>query len=93
MANAALITGGSIRIGRSLSMELAGMGYDVAIHYNLSSEEADRTKLDIQKLGVKCEIFKADLSDPSASSALISKVITKFPALKSLLTTLQYLEK
>lgn len=66
-------------------MELAGMGYDVAIHYNLSSEEADRTKLDIQKLGVKCEIFKADLSDPSASSALISKVITKFPGLKILI--------
>ena len=54
MPNAALITGGSQRIGRSVTLELAGMGYDIALHYNLSHKEAVKTKSDVEKLGVKC---------------------------------------
>ena len=40
-ATAALITGGAIRIGRAIALQLAANGTDVAIHYRTSAEEAD----------------------------------------------------
>ncbi|MGI9534985.1 MAG: SDR family oxidoreductase [Thermodesulfobacteriota bacterium] len=93
MLNTALITGGSKRIGRSVSLELAGLGYDIALHYNLSFKEAVKTKSEIQKLGVKCELFKSDLSKISGSSALIKKVVTKFPNLNILVNNASIFEE
>ena len=93
MPNAALITGGSKRIGRSVSLELAGLGYDIALHYNLSYKEAVKTKSEIQKLGVKCEIFKSDLSKTSGAQALIKKVVKKFPKLSILVNNASIFEE
>ena len=93
MPSTALITGGSQRIGRSVSLELAGMGYDIALHYNLSYKEAVKTKTDIQKLGVKCEIFKSNLSNTSGASALIKKVVKKFPDLNILVNNASIFEE
>ena len=93
MPDAALITGGSQRIGRSISLELAGLGYDIALHYNLSHKEAIKTRSDIQQLGVKCEIFKSDLSKTSGTSALISKAIKKFPNLNMLVNNASIFEE
>ena len=93
MPNAALITGGSKRIGRSISIELAGLGYDIALHYNLSYREAVETKKEIQKLGVRCELFKSDLSKNSGVKSLIKRVLTKFPDLSILINNASIFEE
>ena len=74
MSNTALITGGSKRIGRSIAQTLAEMGYDIALHFNRSKKDALAARDIIRSGGVKCEIFKSDLSDPSQASALIKNV-------------------
>ena len=93
MPKTALITGGARRIGRSVSLELAGLGYDIALHYNLSRNEAVKTRNDIQKLGVRCEIFKADLTKKSGVSSLIEKVLKKFPGLNVLVNNASIFEE
>ena len=93
MSKSALITGGSKRIGRSVSLELAGLGYNIALHYNLSYKEALSTRSDIRKLGVRCEIFKSDLSKTSGASVLIKNVVKKFPDLNLLVNNASIFEE
>ncbi len=85
MSSAALITGGAKRIGRSISMELARMGYDIAIHYNSSYKEAADARSEVERSGVKCEIFRSDLSELSGISSLIDEVVSRFPGLNVLI--------
>jgi len=40
-AGVALITGAARRIGRTIALELAREGHDVAIHYGTSRQEAE----------------------------------------------------
>ena len=74
MSDLALITGGSKRIGISMTLTLAGMGYDIALHYNKSRKDALAARKQIREKGVECEIFKADLADPSHAAGLIKEI-------------------
>ena len=59
----ALVTGASKGIGRAIALELAKNNFDVAINFNRSEEPAKNLCGEIKNLGVKAEIFKADVSD------------------------------
>ena len=60
--NAALITGGGVRLGKLIALSLANVGWDIALHYNNSEVEAKQTQKEILNLGRKCEIFKFDFN-------------------------------
>ena len=75
---AALITGGAIRLGLAFSRYLASIGYNIALHYNGSAKEASSAKETIEKLGVSCTLFQADLTSVDPTS-LISEVVDKYP--------------
>lgn len=70
----ALVTGAGQRIGRTIALYLAGRGLDVAIHYNSSAQLAQDTAKDARALGVRAEVFHADLLDEDATAALIPTV-------------------
>jgi pteridine reductase len=75
----ALITGSAVRIGKEIAIYLAKSGYNIALHYNNSSDEVQLTKKEIIKFNVNCGIFKKDLSlDPEG---FIAEVKNKFPDL------------
>lgn len=57
----ALITGGSKRIGRAITLGLAKEGCNVIIHYNTSEKEATQLQEIAKNYGVKAYIIKADL--------------------------------
>lgn len=82
--HSALITGGAKRIGREIALCLAEQGYDIALHYNASQEEAEELREEITALNVKCEIFQADISDMQQCDQLMDKVIKRFPDLSLL---------
>lgn len=70
----ALVTGGAQRLGKAFALTLARMGYDLLLHYHSSEEQAQRTKTEIESLGVKVNLFKADLTQPDQIQSLISNL-------------------
>src|SRR5690348_12396034 len=89
----ALITGGAVRIGRSIALKLSSSGYDIALHYNGSKQQALETKKNIQKNKVRCEIFVCDLSDKDEVLNLISRVRKWAPNLNVLINSASIFEK
>jgi len=79
MRNAALVTGGAKRIGKEICIFLAKKGFDIALHYNSSAQEAKKVSKEIKKYGVNCNLFKYDLSNPKKINLFISKVFRDFP--------------
>ena len=69
----ALVTAGARRLGRAMALYLARRGHDVAIHYNSSAAEAEATAAEARALGVRAEIFAADLLDLDQTETLVSR--------------------
>ncbi|HBD96371.1 MAG: hypothetical protein A2015_10910 [Spirochaetes bacterium GWF1_31_7] len=67
----AIITGGGKRVGQSISLFLATLGYNIIITYKDSLSEAEKTKIEVEKSGRKCHLIKCDLSDISDVRTLI----------------------
>lgn len=81
----AFITGGSKRIGRFIGEKLAANGYNIAIHYNTSIQEAkDLASYLKSKYAVKSKIYKSDFSDTSQAKQIIEDVFADFPDLNIL---------
>lgn len=59
----ALVTGGSRGIGRAIAIRFASEGADVAINYANNRDAAAEVAEEIRRLGRRCEIYQADVSD------------------------------
>jgi NAD(P)-dependent dehydrogenase (short-subunit alcohol dehydrogenase family) len=57
----ALVTGAGKRLGRAMSLYLAGRGYDVAVHYSSSEAEAQEVVADIRAMGQRAVALQADV--------------------------------
>jgi pteridine reductase len=68
-----LITGSARRIGKHLAVAMAREGANIIIHHGHSDENAEITKLEIEALGGKAYILKADLNDPDKVNELIPR--------------------
>jgi NAD(P)-dependent dehydrogenase (short-subunit alcohol dehydrogenase family) len=69
-----LVTGAARRVGRAIALELAAHGFDIALHFRTSRDEAEATAADARALGARAVCFAADLSDEPACSALVPGV-------------------
>lgn len=78
----ALVTGGAQRLGKAFALALARMGYDLLLHYHSAEEQAQKTKDEIESLGVKVQLFKADLTQPDQIHSLISELDLLIPHAK-----------
>jgi len=76
---AALVTGGSKRLGKSISLALAERGYDIALHYGTSRETAEQTAEAIREYHVQCRTFQCDLNDLQKTGQLVSRVLDTLP--------------
>lgn len=93
MKEAALITGGAKRIGREISLFLASLGYEIALVYNTSREEAMETASKIKEFDVRCEIFKCNLTSNNEVLKLIPSAVEEFPNLSVLVNNASIFEK
>jgi NAD(P)-dependent dehydrogenase (short-subunit alcohol dehydrogenase family) len=70
-ARAALVTGGSRRIGRAITLALVEAGYAVAVHANASIDEAKKLARELAARGLRAEAVAADLADHDAVIGLV----------------------
>jgi len=69
----ALVTGGAKRVGRAISLALAGAGYGVAIHHRGEGDAAEALVAEIAAAGGRAVLVSADLSDADAPGRLIAE--------------------
>ena len=74
----ALVTGGSRGIGRAICLELAKAGCNVAVNYAGSAAAAEETAAQCRALGVRAQVFQADVSSAAACAALVEQVLAAF---------------
>lgn len=74
----ALVTGASTGIGRAEAVALAKAGYDVAINYARSADEAEKTAAACREAGVDTLLVQADVAQEADVIAMIDAVKEKF---------------
>lgn len=67
----ALVTGAGKRLGRAMALHLARAGFDVAVHYATSEDEARQTVAEITALGRRAVPLRADLLDEAQTQGLV----------------------
>ncbi len=72
-ARRALVTGAARRLGRAMALYLAGRGYDVAVHYAGSADEAAEVVAEIRAMGRKALALQADLLSEADTGSLIGR--------------------
>lgn len=88
----ALVTGGVRRIGRAIALELASLGYDLAIHYHSSSASAEKLRVQIQSHGRTCKIYQANLERDRDILNLLGRVKADFQDLEVLVNNASIFE-
>jgi 3-oxoacyl-[acyl-carrier protein] reductase len=74
MARVALIPGGARGIGRAIAQALASRGWDIAICYRKSQEDAQAAVVAIEALGSAALALPCDVSTPQACAELYEQV-------------------
>jgi 3-oxoacyl-[acyl-carrier protein] reductase len=74
----ALITGGGTGLGREIALQLAGEGMDIGINYSKSHQEAEETVAELEKLGVKAQIFQANVGNTAEIRSMVERVDQSF---------------
>jgi pteridine reductase len=83
----ALVTGGAVRLGRSITLGLARAGWDVAIHFGSSEREAGETARAVAELDRASDLIRADLRLPSAAESVATAVQQRFGRLDLLVNS------
>ena len=69
----ALVTGGARRIGRAIALTLAAHGWDVAVHYGQSHDEAEALAAEIRRHDRRAIALAADLTRESEVATLMPR--------------------
>ena len=83
----ALVTGGAVRIGRSIALHLAERGYNIALHYSSSKESAEQTAEELGKFNIQCKIYCVDFTNFGSISLLMDQVLVDFNSLDLLINS------
>jgi len=74
----ALITGGSQRAGRTISLALAKAGADVVVNHFQTGQDAQILQAEIEKHGRKCITFDVDITDIPRTRSMIADIEDAF---------------
>jgi enoyl-[acyl-carrier protein] reductase III len=74
----ALITGSSRGIGKATALRLAQAGYDIVINYARSKSSALKVAEEIEALGRKVLVVKANVGDVSKIKAMFQQIDEEF---------------
>ena len=83
----ALVTGAGRRLGQAIALGLAESGFDLAIHHHTAGAGAVETADGVRALGLRAELFAADLADAHAARRLPDDVAERFGRLDVLVNS------
>jgi NAD(P)-dependent dehydrogenase (short-subunit alcohol dehydrogenase family) len=69
----ALVTGAAKRIGRRIALELARKGWNVAVHFDASYDEAQGVVSEARTCGVEAMAVQGDLANPATPSRIMAE--------------------
>jgi len=75
MTGTVLITGAARRIGRHMALNLADKGWDVAVHYNTSLDDANDVVADIMSRGGRAVAVHGDLSISETPEKIVGRAV------------------
>ncbi|HSV69527.1 MAG TPA: SDR family oxidoreductase [Methylibium sp.] len=89
-----LVTGSAKRLGREIALALAAGGWQVAVHFRGSAEDAAKTVEDCRMAcpGALVESFQADLDDEAQVRALLPRVVQRFGAVDAVVNNASIFE-
>lgn len=90
-----LVTGAARRLGREIALALAAGGWQVAVHYRNSADDALQTVADCAGLAPAAssfDAFQADLQDEAAVRALLPRVVERFGAVDAVVNNASLFE-
>ena len=88
----ALVTGAARRLGRAIALDLAAHGWNVAIHYNTSQEDADSAARAARAFGADAATLKCDLSKESETATLVDRAAKEIGPLTALINSASLFE-
>jgi NAD(P)-dependent dehydrogenase (short-subunit alcohol dehydrogenase family) len=75
MRSWALITGGSVRLGREIGLAFARAGWNVACHYNRSETQAQALCAELRGLGVEALAVQGELEDEASCQRIFDTTV------------------
>jgi NAD(P)-dependent dehydrogenase (short-subunit alcohol dehydrogenase family) len=94
MNKTALITGAGKRVGKAMALHLAEKGWNIAIHYHSSVNEALLFCNDLKNRfpGQEFELVKANLTIPDEVEGLIQQILSRFSSIDLLINNASVFE-
>ncbi len=86
LGKTALITGSGRGIGREIALHFGSLGANIVVNYFRNREPAEETADEINKMGVKAEIIKANVGDMDDLEHLVSETDRVFGGLDFLIS-------
>jgi len=87
-----LVTGAARRLGRSIALALAADGWQVAVHYRASAQDAIETVAACAELSGASAHFEADFQDEAAVRALLPRVVAHFGSVQAVVNSASLFE-
>jgi NAD(P)-dependent dehydrogenase (short-subunit alcohol dehydrogenase family) len=87
-----LVTGAAKRLGRAIALELARAGWNIALHYANSRDDAETAAAEIRAKGVTCAIFAADFAVEAETEKLTTRVNAEMGPLTALINSASLFE-
>lgn len=83
----ALVTGGAHRVGKVISLMLAGAGAHIVINYNTSTAQAQETASQTRALGVEALLAQCNIADYQQVKAMAAQIKAVFGRLDILVNS------
>jgi 3-oxoacyl-[acyl-carrier protein] reductase len=74
----AIVTGSAVGVGRATALDLAGRGANVVINYSRSEDEAKEAVRQVEALGAKALLVRADVSVDAAVRSMVDQTVDAF---------------
>lgn len=79
-----IVTGGAVRLGKAICLELAGRGARLFCHYHTSEQAALELVREIEKEGSRAALFRGDLQKAATAKELVRQALQTFGRIDAL---------